>query len=316
MSERDEHDQKIIRRFVSASNEVEARQILCQMWKESRFCDLMLVVDGSEYLAHRVVLGQKNFTRRTFLVGTVLSRCSCFQSKVPVSQARAKDEPQNEFLIIRRSIFREREKDFVVRTHLRRSSHKSLQIVLNFLYTGEITLTFRNINEVLSCARELGLEKIFEIGEEFLLNFDKRHVFRVLELSKRFGLKNSFRRSHVFLSSNFNQCVNMKQFLQLSMKTLVEILSDDTIRNRDESMLLGRILNWITTNHIDNNQVIVSLFEQIRWNQLDYQQKREWFTATQELADNAKLTSFIREQIRFFALSLVSRLFHLKADFS
>ena len=56
LSDRDEHDREIIQRFLQAKNEPDARKILAQMWKESRFCDLMLVVDGSEYLAHRIVL--------------------------------------------------------------------------------------------------------------------------------------------------------------------------------------------------------------------------------------------------------------------
>jgi hypothetical protein len=58
VSDRDTYDRDIIQRFVNANNEIEARKILSQMWKESRFCDLMLVVDGSEYLAHRIVLGK------------------------------------------------------------------------------------------------------------------------------------------------------------------------------------------------------------------------------------------------------------------
>lgn len=55
----DAHDREIIQRFLQSTNEIEARQVLAQMWKESRFCDLMLVVDGSEYLAHRIVLGEQ-----------------------------------------------------------------------------------------------------------------------------------------------------------------------------------------------------------------------------------------------------------------
>ncbi|CAF5066498.1 unnamed protein product [Rotaria sp. Silwood1] len=58
ISDRDIHDREIIQRFLHSNNEIEARKILAQMWKESRFCDLMLVVDGSEYLAHRIVLGR------------------------------------------------------------------------------------------------------------------------------------------------------------------------------------------------------------------------------------------------------------------
>jgi hypothetical protein len=57
IADQDKHDREIIQRFVNATNEHEARKVLAQMWKESRFCDLMLVVDGSEYLAHRIVLG-------------------------------------------------------------------------------------------------------------------------------------------------------------------------------------------------------------------------------------------------------------------
>lgn len=58
ISDRDTNDREIIQRFLHSKNEIEARKILAKMWKESRFCDLMLVVDGSEYLAHRIVLGR------------------------------------------------------------------------------------------------------------------------------------------------------------------------------------------------------------------------------------------------------------------
>lgn len=57
ISDRDEHDREIIQRFLQSNNENDARKLLTQMWKESRFCDLMLVLDGSEYLAHRIILG-------------------------------------------------------------------------------------------------------------------------------------------------------------------------------------------------------------------------------------------------------------------
>jgi hypothetical protein len=64
ISDRDIHDREIIQCFLNANNEIEARKILSQMWKESRFCDLMLVVDGSEYLAHRIVLGRIYFNNK------------------------------------------------------------------------------------------------------------------------------------------------------------------------------------------------------------------------------------------------------------
>ena len=57
-TDHDDADREIINRFVNAKNDVEARQVLTEMWKQSRFCDLILVIDGSEYLTHRIVLGK------------------------------------------------------------------------------------------------------------------------------------------------------------------------------------------------------------------------------------------------------------------
>ncbi|CAF3279631.1 unnamed protein product [Rotaria socialis] len=259
ISDRDTHDREIIKRFLHSNNEIEARKILGQMWKQSRFCDLMLVVDGSEYLAHRIVL-------------------AAFSPKY-------------------RALFRERRTDFVTRTHLRRTTHKGLQLVLNFLYTGELTLTYRNVNDILICAKELDIAKIFEICEEFLSKFEKRHVFRVLDLSRRYGMKKAFYESHYYLSKNFNECINMKTFLQLPYATIANILADETIQNRDETIVSSRILNWITSNHVENIQVIMHLFKRIRWNKLDYEQQREWLTASHELAENSNLTSLIKEHM-------------------
>ena len=41
------------------------------------------------------------------------------------------------------------------------------------------------------------------------------------------------------------------------------------------------------------------LFKRIRWNKLDYEQQREWLAASHELAENTKLTLFIKEQMTY-----------------
>ncbi len=89
----------------------------------------------------------------------------------------------------------------------------------------------------------------------------------------------------------------MKNFLQLPYTTISNILADETIQNRDETIVLSRILNWITSNHVENNQIIKHLFQRIRWNKLDYEQQREWLTASHELTENSKLTLLIKEQM-------------------
>jgi hypothetical protein len=48
---------------------------------------------------------------------------------------------------------------------------------------------------------------------------------------------------------------------------------------------------------VENNQIIKHLFQRIRWNKLDYEQQREWLTASHELTENSKLTLIIKEQM-------------------
>ena len=74
-------------------------------------------------------------------------------------------------------------------------------------------------------------------------------------------------------------------------------MADETIQNRDETMVFSRILNWIISHHVDNTQIIMHLFKRIKWNRLNYEQQREWLTASHELADNSKLTLLIKEQM-------------------
>ena len=46
---------QLIERFQRSTNFEEALVTLEQMWRDMKFCDLILVTDQSEYLAHRIV---------------------------------------------------------------------------------------------------------------------------------------------------------------------------------------------------------------------------------------------------------------------
>jgi len=49
-------ESRMIENLKNSKNELEALKCLTQMWNELRFCDLIIVSNGREHLAHRVVL--------------------------------------------------------------------------------------------------------------------------------------------------------------------------------------------------------------------------------------------------------------------
>ena len=50
------YESNLIASLKNSKNELEALKCLSQMWRELRFCDLIIVSNGREHLAHRVVL--------------------------------------------------------------------------------------------------------------------------------------------------------------------------------------------------------------------------------------------------------------------
>jgi hypothetical protein len=49
-------EKNLITKFLASNDNISSKKVLEQMWKASQFCDLLLIVQGSEYLAHRLVL--------------------------------------------------------------------------------------------------------------------------------------------------------------------------------------------------------------------------------------------------------------------
>lgn len=53
-------ERNLITKFLDSNKNVPSKKVLEQMWRASQFCDLLLIVQGSEYLAHRLVLAENS----------------------------------------------------------------------------------------------------------------------------------------------------------------------------------------------------------------------------------------------------------------
>jgi hypothetical protein len=54
-------ERNLITKFLDSNENGVSKKVLEQMWKASQFCDLLLIVQGSEYLAHRFVLAKNSY---------------------------------------------------------------------------------------------------------------------------------------------------------------------------------------------------------------------------------------------------------------
>ncbi|CAF0795592.1 unnamed protein product [Rotaria sordida] len=238
-------ERNLIKKFFDLNKNVLSKKILEQMWKSSQFCDLLLIVQGSEYLAHRLVL----------------AACS------------------HKF----KQIFNKRKNDFVTRVHLRHSTHKSLQLILNYLYTDKIILTIRNIDDILICTKELGIQKVIDLCITYLSQINKRTIFQILDIACKHDLSKVYYLAHKFLIQSMDECIQTEEFIDITYWMLNQILSDVTIEKREEFHVLDRTLQWLSCNHILNTDVIFELLNKIRWKNLTYLSLKEILAINYEI---------------------------------
>ncbi|CAF2636570.1 unnamed protein product [Rotaria sp. Silwood2] len=238
-------ERNLIKKFFDLNKNVLSKKVLEQMWKSSQFCDLLLIVQGSEYLAHRLVL----------------ATCS------------------HKF----KQIFNKRKNDFVTRIHLRHSTHKSLQLILNYLYTDNIILTIRNIDDILTCTKELGIQKVIDLCITYLSQINKRTIFQILDIACKHDLSEVNYLAHKFLIQSIDECIQTKEFIDIAYWMLNQILSDVTIEKRQEFHVLDRTLQWLSCNHISNTDVIFELLNKIRWQNLTYLSLKEILAINYEI---------------------------------
>ncbi|KAI3387548.1 hypothetical protein SNEBB_006263 [Seison nebaliae] len=240
----------------TSKTEEDALNVLAQMWRESRFCDLMFIVQDAEYLAHRVVIAYHSLKYRSY--------------------------------------FKRHRYDFVSRIHLRSSSHRALQIVLRYLYTNELLLNLQFIEEVVICAKELDVKYLVAACEEYLANFERRNVFKVLEVSRKQDLKAAYYEAYWFLLSNFDECITSENFLEAPYWLVKEIIADPHLHLRKEELLWACLMDWLNANRPVSPTVAFDIIRHVRFSQLKHSDLRYSINKVPHIFDDIQIKNFIR----------------------
>lgn len=185
-------ENSLVHELSLSQNETEAMQVLCKMWLNVVYCDLILVSNGREFLAHRIALALSSPKYKAY-----------FQSKP----------------------------DFVTRIQLSQHHPKTINSVLNFIYKSDIDLSMKTIEDTIECAIELDVKYLVDECEDFLSKSDKKFCLQALHIAKKFKFKQVYFKIYWQLSSNFDQCIKQSYFMRLSSSLLIDILEDESNRN-------------------------------------------------------------------------------------
>lgn len=140
-----------------------------------------------------------------------------------------------------------------------------LKLIIDFCYTGRITLTEENVDAILTVASDLEITVLEQQCEQFWeknFNDDDLPLVFTLMRADRYDLKNIRQKSMELICEGFEN-VPVAELQQLDERIFREMLSSGEI-SANETLIFQRLTQWVNDNEIDRAKHASNLFKYIR----------------------------------------------------
>uniref|UniRef100_A0A7N6AKN6 BTB domain-containing protein n=1 Tax=Anabas testudineus TaxID=64144 RepID=A0A7N6AKN6_ANATE len=175
---------------------------------EGKFCDAVIKVEDVEFQIHKVIL------------------CNCSPYFCALfSRWSAED----------RLVF-----------NIAGLSPRMMELIIEFAYTGSISVTEDNVQELLLAADLLNVVDVVQICSDFLSEqLCPENCIGIWQFTNICFCSELQRKAYSYIIDNFEEVVSQEEFLRLSAQELTDIIEGDDLNVRKESTVYESILHWI-----------------------------------------------------------------------
>ncbi|ELU17164.1 hypothetical protein CAPTEDRAFT_228408 [Capitella teleta] len=254
---------------------------LNQQRTHGRFCDVTLLVSGHSFAAHR----------------NVLAACSPFFN----------------------SIFRERKSENESVT-LQCKDHLLFESLLEFLYTGQITVDQNSVQALTEQACELGLERLVAQCVACLEStLHAANCYQLRDFAIKCHLENFLKTIEAFLITNIPSIIHQNEILEFPLCKLENLLVTRSAPLTEEDKLV-LICRWTKYLLKDREKDFVKCLSHLNWGNLGFSQlnalihqdelfvQSEWclFSVLQALEENHLLFDIFSERLTSLRMKFIS----------
>ncbi|KAK2727542.1 hypothetical protein QYM36_008134 [Artemia franciscana] len=118
--------------------------------------------------------------------------------------------------------------------------------LLNFIYTGEISVNELSICQILPAATMFQVSAIVEACCAFLENqLDPSNVIGIANFAQQHGCQDLYRAAKAFIQTHFAQVTKEEEFLQVSPCQLIDLIQNDRLNINDEREVYEAVVRWV-----------------------------------------------------------------------
>ncbi|XP_039877373.1 kelch-like protein 10 [Simochromis diagramma] len=231
-----------------------------ELRSEGQFCDAIIKVEDVEFPVHRVIL------------------CNC----TPYFRAlftHCSDPDKQVF-------------------NIPRVSPEMMALIINFAYTGSVSITEENVMELLMAADQLNAMDIVKLCSDFLgEQLCPENCVGIWQFTKVFLSPELRAKAYHYIINNFKQVVFEEEFLQLTVEELADILDRDDLNVQLETTVYEALTKWISHVPAERKQHLTALLSKVRLGLMTSDYLKDNVLSSELVGANSECLSMISNAI-------------------
>ncbi|XP_064313049.1 kelch-like protein 30 isoform X1 [Phalacrocorax carbo] len=148
------------------------------------------------------------------------------------------------------------------RVELKEVDPGMLELLLDFAYTGKVTINQANVEGLMRTSSQLHFPTIQKVCSRYLRQqMDVTNCLGICEFGESYGCPEVSSKAWSFLQENFEAVSQQEEFLQLSKERLAVYLSNDQLQVQEEQSLAEAVLRWVRHDPGPRAQFLPELLE-------------------------------------------------------
>jgi len=143
--------------------------------------------------------------------------------------------------------------------------HHTLEVLVEFMYTGEMNLQQSNVQEILVSADMIQLKEVVDICSDFLKSeLHESNVIGIWRFAESHNLATLVEISLSFIYNNFFSVCGEEEFLESNKGLVCELISSEYLRVDSEYQVFCAAMAWVNHDITNRRRFIFDVLKFIR----------------------------------------------------
>ena len=231
-----------------------------------QLCDYTIIADGQRFIAHRNMLAAMSDYFRAMLNGSMI----------------------------------EARQDFV---ELKGVTANAVKVLLDFIYSGQLTLNLETVAEILVGACHLQVKQAIELCAQFLTSeMGCQSCVDILNLADAYSLNAVKILALDYVQNNFEVVSGNEQFYKLCPEHFVKILQSNDLQCPSELVLFNHVCRWVEQDSEYRTQFALELLSHVRFPLMKPEQLVDHVAKKDIMLMNADCRALLDEALHYQVL--------------